>query len=61
MNGSEKRRRGEDRRRLELGPPKGWQERRRTVERRLPEVREIPFSSWLVQLKGYLAKTPLEV
>ncbi len=39
-----------DRREQELGPPKGWSERRKSVERRLPEVIEIPFSEWLSRL-----------
>ena len=29
-----------DRRQEDWGPPTGWRERRRTTERRLPEVRE---------------------
>lgn len=39
----------EDRRILENGPPSGWRERRKSVERRLPEVKEVPFSEWLEQ------------
>jgi hypothetical protein len=39
-----------DRRDRELGPPDGWRERRKAVERRIPEVREIPFSEWLTYL-----------
>lgn len=38
---------GEDRRAREFGPPSGWCERRKRVERRLLEVGEIPFSEWL--------------
>jgi len=38
---------GDDRRIHENGPPNGWRERRKSVERRLPEVREVPFSEWL--------------
>lgn len=41
------RRTGDDRRSRELGPPNGWRERRKAVERRKPEVDEIPFSEWL--------------
>jgi hypothetical protein len=41
---------GEDRRSKEAGPPDGWRERRKSVERRIPEVREIPFSEWLAHL-----------
>ena len=39
----------EDRRILESEPPNGWRERRKSVERRLPEVEEVPFSEWLEQ------------
>ena len=39
-----------DRRDVDLGPPSGWRERRRSVERRLPEVEEIPFSDWLTHI-----------
>ncbi|MFZ2971460.1 MAG: hypothetical protein WA049_02375 [Ferribacterium limneticum] len=38
---------GRDRRALESGPPNGWRERRKSVERRRLEVDEIPFSEWL--------------
>lgn len=38
---------GGDRRATECGPPNGWRERRKRVERRQPEVDEIPFSEWL--------------
>jgi len=38
---------GEDRRSADKGPPNGWAERRKAVERRLPEVSEVPFSEWL--------------
>lgn len=40
----------DDRRITEDGPPNGWRERRKSVERRLPEVEERPFSEWLEQL-----------
>jgi hypothetical protein len=36
-----------DRRVRESGPPNGWRERRKSVERRRLEVDEIPFSEWL--------------
>jgi hypothetical protein len=52
MRGKTDKREGNDRRRSELGPPNGWRERRRTVERRQPEVHEIPFSDWLACLRG---------
>lgn len=45
-----------DRRASELGPPEGWRERRKTVERRRPEVQEIPFSEWLTHLLGKLSR-----
>jgi hypothetical protein len=54
MSGKTDKRGGRDRRNIELGPPNGWRERRRTVERRQPEVREIPFSDWLACLRGKL-------
>ncbi|MFH1658774.1 MAG: hypothetical protein ABIG35_05615 [Pseudomonadota bacterium] len=38
---------GDDRRAREFGPPDGWRERRKSVERRLVRVEEIPFSEWL--------------
>jgi len=41
---------GQDRRDRDVGPPDGWRERRKSVERRIPEVREIPFSQWLAHL-----------
>lgn len=43
------RRQEQDRRQEESGPPHGWRERRRRVERRLPQVEEdsIPHSAWL--------------
>ena len=41
---------GLDRRGKDVGPPEGWRERRKAVERRIPEVREIPFSEWLAHL-----------
>ncbi|MCH2218802.1 MAG: hypothetical protein MK097_00500 [Dechloromonas sp.] len=43
---------GSDRRQQEVGPPNGWRDRRKTVERRVPEVMEIPFSEWLAHLPG---------
>ena len=49
VNKNEKRS-GFDRRERELGPPNGWRDRRRTVERRAPEVNEIPFSEWLAHM-----------
>lgn len=60
MNGPNHKRSPDDRRGQEVGPPNGWRERRRSVERRMPEVREVPFSDWLAQFRGYLAKSTLE-
>ncbi len=45
-----------DRRRQENGPPDGWRERRKSVERRRPEVREILFAEWLSHLRHRLEK-----
>jgi hypothetical protein len=50
MRYSDSKRKSEDRRLAEVGPPQGWRERRKTVERRQPEVVEIPFSEWLAHL-----------
>lgn len=44
------RRKQTDRRNDELGPPNGWKERRRNVERRKPEVSEITFREWVISL-----------
>lgn len=41
----------EDRRKEEKGPPSGWSERRHTVERRKPEVREISFAEWIATMR----------
>lgn len=50
-----------ERRDREIGPPEGWRERRRTVERRLPVVVEVPFSEWLAQFRGYVSTLAAEV
>lgn len=50
--GPPERRRCSDRRDLELGPPKGWRERRRTAERRIPEVKEVAYAEWVLQLNS---------
>ena len=47
----------DDRRDRDVGPPEGWRERRRSVERRLPEVEEVPFSDWLAQMRGQDVKS----
>ena len=35
----------------DTGPPSGWRERRKNVERRRPEVREISFSEWIACMR----------
>lgn len=35
-----------ERRQTEGGPPKNWKERRLSVEKRMPEVKEISFEEW---------------
>lgn len=46
-----------DRRKEDIGPPNGWRDRRRTVERRLPEVEEESMSpdAWAEQCSAYAA------
>lgn len=56
MGNGNKVRAGMDRRRQENGPPEGWRERRKSVERRRPEVREILFAEWLSYLRHRLEK-----
>lgn len=60
MSKSENKRLGDDRRAEEIGPPAGWRERRRTVERRRPEVLEVPFSEWLAHIPGRTEKVAQE-
>lgn len=36
----------DDRRLDEAGPPRGWGERRRTVERRMIAVAEVSYEEW---------------
>jgi hypothetical protein len=50
MHDKNDKRSGYDRREKEQGPPKGWLDRRKAVERRVPEVQEIPFSEWLAHM-----------
>lgn len=49
------RRSQDDRRKVDLGPPSGWRERRRAVERRLPELVEdaISHGEWEVQWHAF--------
>ncbi len=53
----EDRRIRKDRRQQDKGPPQGWRDRRRSVERRLPTVEEDPIShrEWQEYLAFYLA------
>ena len=44
MNRADNRNGCEDRRIEDVGPPKGWQDRRKRVERRIPETVEIEVS-----------------
>ena len=44
MSGDTAARKSEDRRIEDIGPPNGWRDRRRTVERRLPLVEESVIS-----------------
>ncbi len=44
MNRADNRNGCEDRRIEDIGPPKGWQDRRKRVERRIPETVEIEVS-----------------
>lgn len=47
----------EDRREIEQGTPKGWRERRRAIERRMPQVEEITFEVWAVFAAKYAKKS----
>lgn len=57
LRGFRKRRSGDDRRVEEKGPPSGWSERRRAVERRKPQVREISFSEWVASVRQKACET----
>ncbi len=54
MKKKDERRGGADRRKRDVGPPKGWTERRRTVERRIPEIElvEISDTDWAKYFAG---------
>ncbi|MDP3537687.1 MAG: hypothetical protein Q8S26_03185 [Azonexus sp.] len=43
-----------DRRQKECGPPRGWKDRRRSTERRIPEINETEVSDadWLLYFGG---------
>lgn len=49
-------RRVRDRRVDDVGPPKGWKDRRRSVERRMPTVNEDEFtrSDWFGQMAAFV-------
>jgi hypothetical protein len=51
------RRSSADRRKSDVGPPSGWRERRRSVERRLPELVEdaVSHGEWEAQLRAFRA------
>ncbi len=51
--GKNNKRQSDDRRGIDHGPPKGWRERRKAVERRYPEVREISFSEWISIMRSF--------
>ncbi|MGV0951941.1 MAG: hypothetical protein ACOYB3_14825 [Azonexus sp.] len=57
MKYSRNKRSGEDRRDEDCGPPSGWSERRKSVERRRPEVREISFAEWIAYMRKKPCKT----
>ncbi|MGA9395581.1 MAG: hypothetical protein WBV56_09590 [Azonexus sp.] len=47
MKAKQHNRSGAERRIDDIGPPSGWRDRRKNVERRRPDVREISFSEWI--------------
>ena len=57
MKYTRNKRSGEDRRGEDRGPPSGWSERRKTVERRRPEVLEISFAEWIACMRKKPCKT----
>ena len=56
MNRADKRNGCEDRRVEDIGPPKGWQDRRKRVERRIPETVEIEVSE--AEWSAYFERRP---
>ncbi|QKV58079.1 MAG: hypothetical protein HT580_13495 [Dechloromonas sp.] len=56
MNRADKRNGCEDRRVEDIGPPKGWQDRRKRVERRIPETVEIEVSE--AEWAAYFERRP---
>lgn len=51
-----------DRRVDDVGPPKGWKERRRSVERRMPTVNEDEFtrSEWFGQMAAFVDERAIQ-
>lgn len=47
MSDKYKPRSGRDRRKKDMGPPKGWKDRRHAPERRMPEVEEISVAEFM--------------
>lgn len=47
----------EVRREIDRGSPQGWKDRRRAVERRMPQVEEITFEEWACWAAEYASKT----
>ena len=56
MNRANNRSGCEDRRIEDIGPPKGWQDRRKRVERRIPETVEIEVSD--AEWAAYFERRP---
>lgn len=52
MSSHHEQRSGKDRRKSEMGPPSGWKERRRSPERRLPDVQELSISEFMLIMKA---------
>jgi hypothetical protein len=50
--------RANDRRNQDQGPPQGWGDRRRAVERRLPEVEEnvVSYEVWSEYFSAYVSR-----
>jgi len=57
MKYAKNRRSGDDRRDEDRGPPSGWSERRKSVERRRPDVREISFAEWIACMRKQPCET----
>lgn len=59
MKKTSERRAQADRRCNDIGPPRGWKERRRTTERRIPEIEEceVSESEWQLYFGRYTSET----